>query len=134
MDLLKIPDSDDLLLKDLTDDIIKSFYKVYNTLGYGFLEQVYQNALYFELLKKHQCRPQAEIDVFYEGQVVGKYRADIIVDDKVILELKAAEEISEAHATQLQNYLKATKMEVGLLLNFGKIPEIKRKVFENKYK
>lgn len=132
MDLLHNPE--DLLLKDLTDDIIKSYYKVYNTLGYGFLEQVYQNALYFELLKNHQCQPQAEIEVYYEGRVVGKYRADMVVDDKVILELKAVEELSEAHATQLQNYLKATRMEVGLLLNFGKKAEFKRKVFENKYK
>lgn len=134
MDMLKIPDPDEMLLKDLTDDIIKSFYLVYNKLGYGFLEQVYQNALFLELKKKHDCKPQYDIDVYYDGYVVGKYRADFVVDDLVILELKAASELNEAHATQLQNYLKATKYEVGLLLNFGKQAQIKRKVFENKYK
>lgn len=134
MDLLKISDPEDLIHKDLTDDIIKSFYKVYNKLGYGFLEQVYQNALFYELSKTHDCKPQYEIDVFYENYIVGKYKADLLVDDKVILELKAASELNSAHANQLQNYLKATRYEVGLLLNFGKQAEIKRKVFENRYK
>lgn len=134
MDLLKLPNEEDLLLKDLTDDIIKKFYKVYNALGYGFLEQVYQNALYLELTKEHNCKAQCEINVRYENLVVGKYKADILVDNLVILELKAAEEISNAHVCQLQNYLKATDIEVGLLLNFGKKPEFRRRIFRNQYK
>lgn len=134
MDLLNLPNPNELLCKELTDDILQCFYKVYNTLGYGFLEQVYQNALFLELSKTHSCQAQQDIDVYYDNAIVGKYRADIVVDNLVILELKAAEELNEAHANQLQNYLKATKMEVGLLLNFGKKPQIKRKVFQNKYK
>jgi len=134
MDLLKLPNEADLLLKDLTDDIINKFYKVYNALGYGFLEQVYQNALYLELTKGHDCKAQFEIDVRYENLVVGKYKADILVDNQVILELKAAEEISNAHVCQLQNYLKATDIEVGLLLNFGRKPEFRRRIFRNQYK
>ena len=134
MDLLNIPDPEDLLHKDLTADIIDSFYKVYNTLGYGFLEKVYQNALYLELKKKHDVKPQFDITVYYENQPVGYYRADLVVDDLIILELKAAKEISESHIEQLQNYLKSTDKEVGLLLNFGKKPEFKRRVFSNKYK
>ena len=134
MDLLNLPNEDDLILKDLTDDIISKYYKVYNTLGYGFLEQVYQNALFLELRKDHNCKVQYDIDVKYDNIVVGKYRADIIVDDLVILELKAAEELSNAHLCQLQNYLKATDIEVGLLLNFGKKAEFRRRIYRNKYK
>ena len=121
--------------KDLTDVIIKSYYKVYNTLGYGFLEKVYENALFIEL-RKHGLfvQKQKAIEVFYEEEIVGDYFADLIVSEKVILELKAAEEICEEHENQLINYLKATDIEVGLLLNFGKSPEFKRKVFTNEYK
>lgn len=124
----------DNFLSNLTEDIIKVYYKVYNTLGYGFLEQVYQNAMYRELIKEHDVKPQHEIKVFYEGEVVGNYRADLLVDDLVILELKAASELCEAHAVQLQNYLKATNIELGLLLNFGRTPEIRRKIYRNKNK
>ena len=121
--------------KDLTDVIIKSYYKVYNTLGYGFLEKVYENALFIEL-RKHGLfvQKQKAIEVFYEEEIVGDYFADLIVSEKVILELKAAEGICEEHENQLINYLKATDIEVGLLLNFGKSPEFKRKVFTNEYK
>ena len=121
-----------MLYQDLTDKIIKCFYEVYNILGYGFLEKVYENALYNEL--KYfglNCERQKKIDVFYKDNLVGEYYADIIVEDKIIIELKAAEAICEEHEFQLINYLKATKIEVGLLLNFGKKPEIKRKIFTN---
>ena len=118
--------------KELTDKIIQSFYSVYNELGFGFLENVYQNALYFELLNKgFNVEPQKAIDVYYKTQLVGKYKADLVVDDLVILELKAVDYLVEEHELQLINYLKATDKEVGLLLNFGMNPEIRRKAFDN---
>jgi len=118
--------------KELTDKIIQAFYCVYNELGFGFLENVYQNALYFELQKKgFKVEPQKAIDVYYQTQIVGKYKADLIVNDLVILELKAVDYLVEEHNLQLINYLKATDIEVGLLLNFGMKPEIRRKIFTN---
>ncbi len=120
---------------DLTDRIIKAYYDVYNQLGYGFLEKVYENALLIELRKKGLfCVAQLPIEVFYEEQKVGQYFADILVEDSVILEIKAAESLVEEHEAQLINYLKATKLEIGLLLNFGKKPEFKRKIFSNENK
>ncbi len=120
---------------DITEKIIKCFYKVYNTLGYGFLEKVYENALFVELKNSGlYVEKQKQINVFYEKQKVGEYYADLIVSESVIVELKAAEGLCEEHEFQLINYLKATEMEVGLLLNFGKEPEFKRKVFSNSYK
>ncbi len=117
---------------DLTEKIIKAFYKVYNNLGYGFLEKVYENALFIELRNMELfVEKQRRIKVFYEGNEVGDYFADLIVDEKVIIELKAAETLCEEHEYQLINYLKATEIEVGLLLNFGKKPQFKRKVFTN---
>jgi GxxExxY protein len=117
---------------ELTKKIIELFYKVYNTLGYGFLEKVYQNSLFYELQKAGlKCVKQQHIKVFYSNIEVGEYFADIIVEDKIILELKAAESLCEEHEYQLLNYLKATEIEVGLLLNFGKKPELKRKYFSN---
>ena len=124
-----------LLHKDTTDIILKSFYKVYNNLGYGFLEKVYENALLYEL-RNHglNCEKQKPIKVYYEQIQVGEYYADIIVNECIILELKAAESIAEEHEFQLINYLKATEIEIGLLLNFGKNPEFKRKIFTNNKK
>lgn len=120
---------------DLTDRIIKAYYDVYNQLGYGFLEKVYENALLIELRKKGLfCVAQLPIEVFYEEQKVGQYFADILVEDSVILEIKAAESLVEEHEVQLINYLKATELEIGLLLNFGKKPEFKRKIFSNENK
>ena len=117
----------------ITDLIIKCFYKVYNELGYGFLEKVYQNALFLELRNAGLfCESQKQIKVFYQETKVGEYYADIIVNECVIIELKAAERLVEEHEFQLINYLKATEIEIGLLLNFGKKPEIKRKIFSNK--
>ena len=118
--------------KELTDQIIQAFYDVYNELGYGFLENVYQNALYFELQNRGlQVEAQKAINVYYQDQLVGKYKADLIVNDLVILELKAADALIEEHENQLINYLRATDKEVGLLLNFGTKPEIRRKIFDN---
>jgi len=125
----------ELLQKDNTDKIIKAFYKVYNELGFGFLEKVYQNALFFELIAMDlYCEKQKQIKVCYNGQIVGEYYADIIVNSCVIIELKAAETLVEEHELQLINYLKATEIEVGLLLNFGKKPQFKRKLFTNDIK
>lgn len=122
----------DLLHKEITDKIIKAFYKVYNELGFGFLEKVYENALFIELESMGLiCEKQKPINVFYEDHKVGSYFADLIVENKIILELKAAEFLIEEHELQLINYLKATEIEVGLLLNFGKTPAFKRKVFSN---
>lgn len=118
---------------ELTDKIIKAYYKVYNTLGYGFLEKVYENAMFIELKKMNLfVQKQKNISVFYESEEVGDYYADLIVDEKVIVELKAAEGLCEEHECQLINYLKATEIEVGLLFNFGKKPELRRKIFSNK--
>jgi GxxExxY protein len=124
-----------LLHKDLTEKIIKAFYHVYNELGYGFLEKVYQNALFLELKSRgFDVEAQKQIKVYYKGVNVGEYYADIVVNDLVILELKAAEYIVEEFEYQLINYLRGTEMEIGLLLNFGKKPEFRRKVFENSRK
>lgn len=124
-----------MLHGDVTDRIIGAFYKVYNTLGYGFLERVYQNALGLELIASgFEVAQQQPIQVFYEQQLVGEYFADIVVNDLVILELKATERLREEHVAQLTNYLKASQREVGLLLNFGRKPESKRIVFSNPYK
>ena len=121
-----------ILHKELTGSILKLFYEVYNELGHGFLEKVYQNALYTELKKNgFEVESQKQIKVYYKNVEVGEYYADLIVNDKVILELKATEAITEAHEFQLLNYLKSTNIEVGLLLNFGKKPEFCRKVFQN---
>lgn len=125
-----------MLHQEITETIIKCFYKVYNDLGFGFLEKVYENALMIELRAcKLTAEKQIPIEVFYKSHSVGNYFADIVVDNKVIIELKAGEgNLIEAHELQLVNYLKATNMEVGLLLSFGKKPEFKRKIFTNNYK
>lgn len=120
---------------EITDKIIAAFYKVYNTLGYGFLEKVYENALMIELRKGYApAEAQKQITVLYEGETVGEYFADILVADAVIIELKAAKMLADEHEAQLLNYLKATSYEVGLLLNFGPKPEFKRKALENSRK
>ena len=125
-------DSQDIKYKELTEKIIKIFYKVYNKLGYGFLEKIYENAMMIEFKREVvSAISQSSIKVFYENEVVGEYFADILVDDKVIVEIKAARTLALEHEAQLLNYLKATDIEVGLLLNFGPKPEIKRKVFDN---
>ena len=116
---------------DLTEKIIKAAYTVHNVLGFGFLEKVYQNALIIELLKMGlNVLKEKPITVYYENEIVGEYIADVIVEDKVVLELKAVKELAEIHEVQLVNYLKATGIEVGLLINFGHSVQVKRKVFD----
>ena len=121
-----------MLYKELTEKILKAYFDVYNQLGYGFLEKVYENALFIELSESGLfTQKQVPLKVHYKDQGVGEYFADLIVENKVILDLKAAESIREEHEYQLINYLRATDIEVGLLLNFGKKPQFKRKIFSN---
>jgi GxxExxY protein len=116
---------------ELTGKIIKCAQNVHGTLGFGFLEKVYHNALILELNKfGFDVESEKPISVYYQGQIVGEYFADIVVAKKVILEIKAVRTVSPAHEVQLVNYLKATDIDVGLLLNFGKSLEVRRKIFE----
>ncbi|MFM2367779.1 MAG: hypothetical protein RL619_75 [Bacteroidota bacterium] len=120
------------LHKSLSDSILKVYYEVYNELGYGFLEKVYQNAMYFELKSQgYKVEAQKQIKVYYKSQIVGEYYADLIIDDLITLELKACECLMDEHQAQLLNYLKATKVEIGMLLNFGTTPEFKRLIYTN---
>jgi GxxExxY protein len=124
-----------LIYQELTSRILRAYYNVYNELGYGFLEKVYENAMLIELRDLGlKCEKQQKHQVFYKNQDVGEYFSDIIVEDKVIIELKAVKEVLEEHQNQLLNYLKATKIEVGLLLNFGTKPQHFRRIYENKFK
>jgi len=117
----------------ITEKIIGAAQKVHNTLGYGFLEKVYQNALVIELrMLGFDVEVEQPIAVLYRGEIVGNYVADIVVDGKVILEIKAVKELSEIHEVQLVNYLKATGIEVGLLINFGRSVTVKRRVMDKK--
>lgn len=121
--------------EEITDKIIHAFYRVYNTLGYGFLEKVYENAMVIELRKMGlKVVQQARIVVYYEGEEVGDHNADLLVEELVIVELKAARVLEDSHEAQLLNYLKATTIEVGLLLNFGPKPQFRRKVYDNELK
>jgi len=120
---------------DLTKQIIGIFYEVYNILGYGFLERVYENALVIRLRKAgFTVAQQQPIKVYFDGVVVGEYFADLVVNGLIILEIKAVKELVEAHEAQLINYLKATPYEVGLLLNFGPKPQVVRKAYDNRRK
>jgi len=128
-------DCQDYKYKELTERVLKIFYRVYNKLGYGFLERVYESAMMIELKKEGiPAISQSAIKVFYDGEVVGEYYADILVANKVIVEIKAAKALAEEHEAQLLNYLKATDIEIGLLLNFGTKPEVRRKAFNNSRK
>lgn len=121
-----------LLHKTITDTILKVYYEVYNELGYGFLEKVYQNAMYFELKSLgYKVEAQKQIKVYFKRQLVGEYYSDLLVEDKVIVELKATELLMNVHVAQIMNYLKATPIEVGMLLNFGETPEFKRLIYTN---
>ena len=121
--------------ENITEKIIKSFYNVYNTLGYGFLEKVYENAMTLDLRKAGlNCENQTPIKVYYYNEIIGEYFADVLVEKKIIIELKAIKQLTKQDEAQLLNYLSSTKIEVGLLLNFGEQPEIKRKIFDNKLK
>ena len=124
-----------MLYEETTEEIIKGFYHTYNQLGYGFLEKVYENAISLELSSRgFSISRQVPISVYYKGENVGDFYADIIVNDKILLELKAAEDIVPAHRNQIINYLKATRIEVGLLLNFGEKPKFERFIFTNNRK
>jgi len=121
------------LHQELTEKIIRCFYNVFDELGYGFLESVYESALVLELQDMGlKVESQKELEVFYKGISVGKYRSDIIVENKVIIELKAVSQLTKAHEVQLVNYLKTTNIEIGLLVNFGEKINFKRKIFRNK--
>ena len=118
--------------KELSSKIINAFYTVYNTLGYGFLEKVYENSMMIELNKIGlNCSRQVPISVKYGNEIVGEYYADILVEDKIILELKAIRTLTKQDEAQLLSYLTATNIEVGLLLNFGEKPEFIRKIYDN---
>jgi len=120
------------LYKDITDRIISCFYKVYNNLGFGFLEKIYERALLIELKKADLiAEDQKPVKVYYDEYKIGDFTADILVNEKVFVEIKASKALCEENELQLINYLKSTVIEVGLLLNFGLKPEIKRKIFTN---
>lgn len=117
---------------DLTGKIIGAFFQVYNQMGYGFPERVYQNALAIELnMAGFYVEPQCRIEVRYDGHLVGEFFADLLVDKLVIVELKAVRQVLEEHHAQLLSYLKATPFEIGLLLNFGPKAEYFRKIYDN---
>ena len=116
----------------LTRKIIGAFYDVYNALGYGFPESVYANALAREIVSRglHVVR-EARAEVLYKGEVVGTFRADLLVEARVVVELKASEKLDKSHHAQVINYLRATDLEVGLLLHFGRRPLFKRHISTN---
>lgn len=121
-----------MLHKELTDRILCAYYNVYNTLGYGFLEQVYQEAMCIELRSQGLfVAVQRPVFVYYHGQAIGEYHPDLTIDEKIILELKTAEAMHPSFEAQLLNYLRATRIEVGLVLNFGPKPEFRRKIYTN---
>ena len=117
--------------EELTGKIIGASFIVHNILGYGFLEKVYKNALAFEL-KKNNLNVEIEypIKVKYQNQVVGEYFADLFVEKQIIVEIKAVKELRQVHEVQLVNYLKATGIEIGILINFGKSVVVKRKILD----
>ncbi len=105
---------------NLTEKVIGAAYQVHNNLGFGFLESVYENALSIELNKLNiQFETQAPVKVFYNSQVVGDFVCDLLVEKRLILELKSVTQLATAHEVQLVNYLNATKIDIGLLVNFG---------------
>lgn len=121
------------LHSDITEKIIKNAYHVHNTLGFGFLEKVYENSLVKKLREEgFDVKQQYPIKVNFEGTIVGEYFADILVESKVIIELKSVKKFAPEHGAQLVNYLKATNIEVGLLINFGHSCEISRKILTKK--
>jgi GxxExxY protein len=118
--------------KDLTEKIIRVFFEVYNELGHGFLESVYEKSLAITLSDYGlTVERQVQIPVWFRGQKVGDFSADVLVNDAVLLELKAVRALDPSHEAQLLNYLRATDIEVGLLLNFGLKAEFKRMAFDN---
>jgi len=127
--------SETLLHRDLTDQIIGVFYAVYNELGFGFLESVYESAFAIALeTAGHSVQRQVGMAVWFRGINVGDFRADLIVDHAVIIEVKAVRILEAAHEAQILNYLRCTNLEVGLLFNFGPRPAFKRMAFANERK
>ena len=121
--------------RTLTEKIIGVFFDVYNELGHGFLESVYEKSLALVLAESGiSVCCQIEIPVWFRGQKVGNFTADMLVENAVLLELKAVRALDSIHEAQLLNYLRATDIEVGLLLNFGLKPEFKRMAFDNSRK
>ncbi len=118
--------------RELTQKVIGVFFEIYNELGHGFLESVYQKAFELALISKglRVCR-KVEVPVWFRGEKVGDFEADVLVDECLLLELKAVRRLDSAHEAQLLNYLRATDVEVGLLFNFGNKPEFKRLAFDN---
>jgi GxxExxY protein len=124
--------SDYLIHQDLTGQILGAFYRVYNELGKGFMEGVYEHALAKELRTTGlEVSRQIPVTVNFRGRPAGLFRADIVVEGKVVLELKARSQIYPIHEVQLLNFLRASPFEVGLLLNFGPEPSFKRLVCSN---
>jgi GxxExxY protein len=120
---------------ELTDLIIGVFYEVYSELGFGFLESVYRNSLRLALLEKGlTVEQEAPITVFFRGKNVGDFRADLVVNGSILLELKTADHIVAAHESQVLNYLRSTSLELGLILNFGPKPQVRRLLLDNSRK
>jgi GxxExxY protein len=118
--------------EQLTEKIIGVFYDVYNELGYGFLESVYEESMGIALSDAGiSIERQVPVPVWFRGREIGVFRADLLVDRKVLLELKSARSIESAHEAQLLHYLKATEVEIGLLLNFGHRAQFRRLIFDN---
>lgn len=125
-------DRPDLLHAEISEQVNKAFYQTYNTLGYGFLEKVYENAMAIALRRRGlSVIQQMPVKVFFDGELVGEYFADPVINQCLIVEVKAGEALHTAHEAQLINYLKASSVEVGLLCNFGETPEFRRKLFTN---
>lgn len=123
----------ELLHGNVTSAILRSFYSVYNDLGYGFLEKVYENAMFGKLRDDGlSVRQQFPVRVVYEGRTIGDFFADLMINERVIVEIKSVEYVSRAHEAQLVNYLKATGIEVGMLLNFGPQADFRRRVLTKK--
>jgi GxxExxY protein len=128
-------ESENLKHRVLTEQVIGVFYEVYNELGHGFIESVYEKAFEFALTSKGlSVRRQIEIPVWFRGQKVGDFSADMLINGCVLLELKAGRGLDAAHEAQLLNYLRATEIEIGLLFNFGLKPQFKRLAFDNRRK
>jgi GxxExxY protein len=120
---------------ELTEQIIGVFYEVYNELGFGFLEKVYEEAMAIALRERGlEFQQQSPVPVWFRGQKIGSYDADLVVGGVVLVELKACKALEAAHEAQLLHYLRSTEIEVGLLLNFGPRPQVKRLAFENERK
>jgi GxxExxY protein len=120
---------------ELTDTVIGVFYEVYNELGFGFLESVYRNSLRHALLDKGlSVEQEVAVSVFFRGHNVGDFRADLVVNGTILLELKTAEQIVAAHESQVLNYLRSTALELGLILNFGPRPQLRRLLLDNSRK